>query len=437
MKTLRRLSSLLILVLSFSPVVWSQALPTASPEEVGLSSERLDRLTSVMQGYVKEDRVAGGVGIILRRGKVAYHRSFGLADREASDPMETGNIFRIASMSKAITSVAVMMLFEEGHFMLDDPVSRYIPAFDRDMKVLVPNDGGEGNGEKPYRLEPAKRPITIRHLLNHTSGITYGFFGQEHISEIYTQAGISDGLIQTEGTIGGMVDNLAKQPLMNHPGEEWQYGLSTDVLGRLVEVVSGLPLDRFFRERIFEPLQMNDTYFFLPEEKVPRLAAVYTPDVNGSIERLSTDSVKMGDAVFSTTYHYKGPRTYYSGGAGLVSSASDYARFLQMLLNGGIFEGARILGPKTVQLMTSNQIGELNLGEGVKFTLGFALDLGPGRSGNIGSGGIYSWGGFFNTTFWVDPKEELVAILMTQLYPNNDVDILNKFRVMTYQAVID
>ena len=436
MKNFRRLCSALVLLLLITTAGWSQSLTAAAPEEVGMSSERLDRLTAAMQHYADEGRIAGGAGIIVRNGKVAYHQAFGNADVEKGVAMRTDHIFRIASMTKAVTSVAVMILFEEGHFLLDDPVAKYLPAFDREMMVLVDLED-PASGERSYRLEPANRPITIRHLLNHTSGITYGFFGQEHIAEIYEDSGISDGLIQTEGTIGEMVQKLAQQPLAVQPGEEWQYGLSTDVLGRLVEVVSGMPLDRFFRERIFIPLGMRDSHFFLPDDKVSRLAPVYTPNGRGGIERLSTDSVMIGHALFSTTYHYRGPRTYYSGGAGLVSTTTDYARFLQMLLNGGVLEGARLLSPKTVQLMTSNQIGDLNLGTGVKFTLGFALDLGPGHSGNIGSRGVYSWGGFFNTRFWVDPREELVGVIMTQRYPNNDVDILSKFRVMMYQSIVE
>lgn len=434
MKVLRRLSAIILLTLSFSSLALSQSLPVTAPDEVGISTERLDRLSGVMQSYVDADRIAGGAGIIMRNGKVVYHHAFGKADRETGKTMNTDNIFRIASMTKAITSLAVMMLYEEGHFLLDDPISRYIPAFDRKMKVLVPSN----SEDKSYELEPVNQPITIRHLLTHTSGITYGFMGQEHIAQIYKESGISDGLIETEGTIGEMVKKLASLPLIKQPGEAWQYGLSTDVLGYLVEVVSEQPLDEFFRERIFEPLNMHDTYFFIPEDKLHRLASVYTPAEDGGIEKLSSERVELGPVLFSTTYHYKGPETYFSGGAGLVSTTTDYARFLQMLLNGGILDGTRILSPKTIELMTSNQIGDLNIGNpGMKFGLGFSIDAGPGTSGQIGSPGIYAWGGFFNTTYWVDPVENIVAILMTQQFPNNNVDILDKFRVMTYQAVVE
>lgn len=432
---------LLLAVVGFCGLVsstWSRDLPNATPEEVGLSSDRLARLSAVMQDYVESERVAGGVAIILRQGQVAYHHAFGMADREAGAPMQTDTIFRIASMTKAVTSLAVMMLFEQGHFMLDDRVSRYLPEFDREMKVMVRNEEAGDDGE-PYTLEPARDPITIRHLLTHTSGLTYGFHGQKYIAGIYEQAGVSDGLVQTEGTIGEMVEKLVAQPLVNQPGKAWQYGLSTDVLGYLVEVVSGMPLDQYFREYILQPLQMQDTHFFLPADKVARLATVYTPDDEGGIKALDSDGITMGSALFSTTYHHRGPRTYFSGGAGLVSTSGDYARFLQMLLNGGELDGVRLLSPKTVQLMTSNQLRELKVSNlpGIGFSLGFSVDLGPDQSGQIGSEGLYSWGGFFNTGYWVDPIENLVAVLMTQRFPNDDSDILGKFRVMTYQAVVE
>lgn len=425
----------LLFLLVFAPTVAAQELETAAPEDVGLSSERLDRLTAVLQSYVDDGRVAGGVALLMRHGAVAYLQPFGWADREAGVPMQRDTIFRIASMTKPVTSVAVMILYEEGKLLLDDPVSKYIPAF-KDMTVLIPDPNASASGA-PYRLAPADRPITIRHLLTHTSGITYGFLGQKPIADMYKKAGISDGLAQTEGTIGEMAQKLARQPLVAQPGETFQYGLSTDVLGHLVEVVSGQTLDAFFRERIFEPVGMKDTHFFLPPQKRARLAAVYTPKPDGGIEKLGEGRIEMGPVVFSTSYPYSGPKTYFSGGAGLVSTAEDYARFLLMLLNGGFLYDAPLLSRKTVELMTVNQIGEMNLSRGVKFGLGFSVDLGPDQSGQIGSYGVYGWGGFFNTRFWVDPEEYFIGVIMTQRYPSGDVDILDKFRVMAYQAVVD
>lgn len=413
---------------------YTAPLPTTIPERVALSSERLKRLDSQLAAAVSNQEVAGGVAMIIRGGEVAYLHAFGMADRENGKDMDTDSIFRIASMTKAITSIAVMMLFEEGHFLLDDPVAKYLPVFDREMQVLV------ANGDQ-YSLVPAVKAITIRHLLNHTSGISYGFLGEPHIADMYARAGISDGLTQTEGTIGEMVNNLTALPLVNQPGEQWHYGLNTDVLGYLVEVISGQTLAAFFRTRIFEPLDMSDTHFFIPANKEERLATLYTPNTNGGISRLGEDPMTIGTALFSASYHYKGPRTYFSGGAGLASTATDYGRMLQMLLNGGELGDTRLLSRKTVELMTSNQIGDLSIDPPedpiTRFSLGFSVDGGPAVSGQIGSPGVYAWGGFFNTTYWVDPDEALIAILMTQLYPNDDSDIQEKFRNLVYQTIID
>ncbi|MFQ5790111.1 MAG: serine hydrolase domain-containing protein [Acidobacteriota bacterium] len=425
----------MLLLLSVAPCLWAQGLPSAPPEDVGLSGERLQRLNGVLQGYVDRDEVAGVVALIARRGRVAYLESFGMADRESGRPMRPDAIFRIASMTKPITTVAVMMLFEEGELLLSEPIARYVPEF-KDPNVLVPVQT-EGVSDPPFVRAPAKRDITIRDLLAHTSGLTYGFFGHEHISDLYRKAGISDGLTQTEGTLGQMVKKLAELPLRSHPGESWEYGLSTDVLGYLVEVVSGVTLDAFLRDRIFTPLGMRDTHFFLPEGKLDRLTAVYGPDKEGRIVRYPEEEQVLGPVVFSTSWHYKGPRTYYSGGGGLVSTISGYVRFLQMLLNGGELDGVRLLSPKTIELMTVNHIGDLDFwSRGYRFGLGFAIHEGPASSGEMGSVGEYTWGGFFNTTFWVDPEEAMVGVMMTQLYPNDHLDIRQKFRVLAYQAIV-
>jgi len=423
----------LCLILSIAvPYAHGQGLPAAHPEEVGLSSQRLERIDKLMQDYVDRGQVAGVIALIARQGKVAYCKSFGVMDE--GKPMRADTIFRIASMTKPITSVAVMILLEEGRILLNDPLSKYLPEF-KNPQVLV----SDGPGEGQFHLVPAKREITIRHLLNHTSGITYGFWGRPHLYPLYTKAGISDGLVQTEGTIAEGVAKIARMPLMNQPGEAWEYGLNTDVLGHLVEVVSGMPLDQFFAERIFKPLGMVDTYFFLPESKLPRLAAVYTPNEQGGLRRLSDGSVKMGYELFSASWHYKGPRTYFSGGAGLVSTAADYLRFLQMLLNGGELDGVRLLGPRTVELMTRNQIGDLDVflrSPGYKFGLGFAVLADPEKSGRIESRGEYNWGGFFYTRFWVDPREGLIGIMLPQIRPNRHLDLDEKFRILTYQAIM-
>lgn len=406
-------------------------LPSVAPEKVGLSTDRLERIDKVMQQYVDEKKIAGVVTLVARRGKVAHLGTYGMADIEADKPMQANAIFRIASMTKPITSVAVMMLYEEGHFLLSDPISKYIPEF-KNPQVLMPSSAGDS-----YTTEPAKAEITIRQLLSHTSGISYLFMGREHIAELYRKAGISDGLVQTEGTIGDNVRRLAGLPLFSQSGEAWEYGLSVDVLGYFIEVISGMSLDGFFRERIFKPLRMEDTYFYLPEDKVSRLAALYSPVPDGGLDEFPETPVEFGYLVMSSTYHYSGPRTYYSGGGGLVSTASDYARFLQMMINGGELEGVRLLSRKTVETMTTSHIGDFGIWGGSKFGLGFGIYPGPGESGTLNSAGSYNWGGIFNTGFSVDPREEFISIIMTQLYPNDQSDIGDKFSVLAYQAIVD
>ena len=416
----------------------AQVLPKAPPEELGISSERLHRLEALMQSYVEKHEVAGVVTLIARRGKIAHFGTFGMADLGKQKPMKEDTIFRIASMTKPITSVAALMLYEEGAFLLNDPVSRYIKEF-AEPEVLVPHPSSKTNAQG-FSLVPANREITIRHLLSHTSGITYGFMERPQLFDLYREADISDGLSETTGTIGEMVRRLSDLPLYSQPGEQAEYGLSTDVLGYLIEVVSGEPLDEFFRKRIFEPLGMTDTHFRLPEEKQHRLASVYTPTEEGGITILPEGPVDMGPARFSATYPYKGPGTFFSGGAGLVSTAQDYAHFLQMLLNGGSSGDVRILSQKSIELMTVNHIGDMEMlfsTPGQRFGLGFAIVTDLGQYGELGSLRNYSWGGFFNTGFWVDSEEELFAIILTQLYPKDHSSIQAKFGTMVYQSIID
>lgn len=287
-----------------------------------------------------------------------------------------------------------------------------------------------------YTLVPAKSEITVRHLLNHTAGISYQ--GHKWVGKMYYNAGITSGLVQTEGTIGEKMRILAKIPLVHQPGEAWEYGLNIDVLGYLVEIWSGMTLNEFFRERIFKPLGMNDTHFFLPEEKVSRLAAVYTPTDNGQIQRLPDTPIVEGSAVRSTTYPYQGPRTYFSGGGGLCSTAPDYFRFLQMILNKGELNGVRLLSRKTVELMTTNTIGDLYILQqpGYKFGLGFGIREETGRFGELESPGEFGWGGAWYTHTFVDPKEELIGIFMAQA-KNLKEPVLGKFVVLAKQAVVD
>ena len=436
----------LIAVLLVGPMVattgWAQGLPAVAPSDVGLSEARLGRLEGVVQGYVDDQAIGGAVTLIARKGGQAHVRSYGMASRASGTPMRPDTIFRIASMTKPITSVAVMMLYEEGRFKLNDPVGQYLPAL-ASLDVLTPGDGGDG----PYRRVPARRPVTIRHLLTHTSGIGYRFLGdlgasatQRVLSELYRDAGVADGLAEHDGTIEGLVTALGQLPLLHEPGAAFSYGLSDDVLGRLVEILSGVTFDAFLRTRLFEPLGMHDTYFYLSAAKADRLASLYAPNAAGGLDEVE-GTVEGTHLIYSATYSTGEHRTNFSGGAGLSSTVYDYARFLQMLLNGGAIDGVRILSPVTVDLMTTDHIGDIPTGSVVQpgsagFGLGFAIRGRPGADGEIGSEGAYYWSGFFNTTFWVDPTEELIGILMTQIFPSAS-DIQERFRIMAYQAIVE
>lgn len=435
---LRHLLTLFLILFLITPDAAVRSLPTANPKEAGLSGERLNRINQVVQSYVDEQRIAGAVTLLSRKGKLAYFQTFGMADIEAQKPMQPDTIFRVASMTKPVTTVALMMLWEEGKFLLTDPIANYLPEF-QNPQVLVLTKDKDANTSS-YKLVPANRPITIHHLLTHTSGITYTFQGTPYISDMYKRAGICDGLSQTSDTLAENVAKLAKMPLHFQPGEGFDYGLSIDVAGRLVEVLSGMSLEEFFRERIFKPLGMKDTYFFLPDDKLFRLAALYSPTKNG-LEKYSDDIVEQGLLRYSASYQYKSDKKFYSGGAGLVSTAEDYWRFLQMMLNGGQFENVRLLGRKTVEFMISNHIGDTVMWnspyDGYRFGLGFAVRTDLGASAKAGSVGEYTWGGFFSTTFWVDPKEQMIGIMLLQLRPNDKLDLHDKFKVLAYQAIDD
>jgi CubicO group peptidase (beta-lactamase class C family) len=419
-----------IVQLSSIGIVLAQGLPVAAPVTVGLSSDRLQRLESVMNQYVEKKQIAGAVVLVARKGKVAYLKSVGMLDIDTKKPMQNNTIFRIASMTKPITSVAVMMLYEEGRFLLNDPVHKYIPEF-KDLTVLNPERST--NGRTPAdSLVPAKRPITIRHLLTHTSGLTYHW--NDKLGRLYHKAGIAHGLGLHDDALGESIKKLAKLPLLFHPGDKWEYSLSTDVLGYLVEVASGKSLSDLFQERIFAPLKMADTYFYLPESKVARLATAYQYSPEKGLVK-TPDSIVEENMEISAAYPYRGPKKYFSGGGGLCSTVSDYARFAQMLLNGGELEGVRLLSRKSIELMTADFTGEQN--EAISFGLGFGLRRSLPEGGELGSAGAYGWSGFWNTRFSIDPREEMLMIAMTQLYPYDAVDLMDKFTVMVYQALAD
>ena len=422
-RILVHISFLLILTVS----AFSKGLPTVVPEAVGLSTERLSRIDKVMEKHVSEQKIAGGVILLARHGKTAHLGTYGMMDVEAEKPMMPDTIFRIASMTKQITSVAVMMLYEEGHFRLHEPVSNFIPAF-KEMRVLPP-ESDEDSSASPV---PATRQITVWNLLTHTSGLTYHW--NERLGPLYNDAGITHGLLQDESTLAEKMKVLATIPLLHQPGDKVEYGLSIDVLGYLVEVVSGMPLNQFFAERIFEPLGMTDTHFFISEAKRERLATVYERTGNGPIMPKSQEPTVNGSLIYSTDYPYNGPRTYFSGGAGLVSTAPDYARFAQMMLNGGELDDIRLLSRKTVELMTTPQLA--NMGVDYGFGLGFSIVQDESDLREIGSVGAYSGGGFFFTSFFIDPQEQMLGIFMCQLHPGGS-DLAERIRILSYQAIAD
>ncbi len=402
-----------------------QELARTQPETVGLSSERLARWDRLANAYVDSARIAGLVTVVLRGGQVAHLEGYGAMDVESGRPMRTDAMFRIASMTKAITSVAAMMLVEEGALALEDPVSRYIPGFAA-SKFAVPDTSRFGG--ILYGQQTANREITVRDLLTHTSGISYG---GGRLSKAYQDEGVYLWYFaDKDEPIGTTIERLATLPFEAPPGREWVYGLSTDVLGHVIEVASGLPLDTFFERRIFRPLGMTDTHFYPPQSKAPRMATVYSANANGEIHRAPDEGMGQGEYI-------DGPRVSFSGGAGLVSTATDYARFLLALLDGGQLDGDRILSPATVALMTTNHVDSLYAEPGRGFGLGFEILEDPGAAGIYGSPGTYGWGSAYYSSYWVDPEEDLVGIFLAQLVPSGGLDLQKKFRTLVYQAIVE
>ena len=417
----RRMLPLAIAAACSIATLHAQGLPAAPPESAGMSAERLARLTRVMDEAVKSKQIAGTVTLIARAGRTVYFEAAGMRDIEANAAMTKDTIFRIASQSKAITSVGAMILVEEGRLLLTDPVSKYIPAF-ANTTVRGTVIGGSVN---PVA---ARRPITIRDLLTHTAGVSYG--GEPDLQEMYTGAGFTQWYFADKAEpIGVWIEKLATLPFESQPGERFVYGYSTDTLGYVIEKVSGMPLDRFLATRVLEPLKMTDTQFFLTSAKANRLAVVYGRTATGPLTRAPEGHPGQG-------LYVKGPHAAFSGGAGLLSTASDYARFLQMMLNGGELDGVRVLSPKTVELMTVNHIGTLYTTPGRGFGLGFETVDDLGRSGRYGSQGEFSWGGAYFSRYWVDPKEQLVAVFMAQLLPTGGSDLQEKLRVLVNQAIV-
>ena len=439
------------LLIATGPAAYARDMPEASPAREGLSAARLDRLTRYMNQAVQDGVMVGGVGLIARNGRVVYQETYGLADREPRRPMRKDTIFRVYSMSKPITSVAVLMLYEEGKFFLNDPVARYLPQL-ANLEVAVSTaDGGdtrmtsdgttsrtEGTGDASQvgKTRKPRRQPTIRDLLTHTAGFTYGLFGNTEVDKMYREA----ELLADDVPLMEFVSRLGKLPLQYEPGTRWHYSVAVDVQGALVEAVSGMPFGEFLEQRLFQPLGMVDTGFIVPEEKLDRFAELYSPagtpsDATAAFQTASA-STELVEADDAFDEGYRPGARFQSGGGGLVSTASDYLRFAQMLLNGGQLDGVRILSPKTVELMTTNHLGDIPMWDpGVGFGLGVAVALDQGQIGELGSVGEYNWGGAAGTRFWIDPEEELIGVFMVQSIPHR-TRLGSEFKNLTYQALV-
>ena len=396
-----------------------------SASTAGFSTERFKTIDDNMNEWVKKGWMNGAVALIIRNGKIAYYKPVGYNETQTKDLMKRDGIFRIASQTKAITSVAVMMLYEEGKFLLDDPISKYIPSYANE-KVI---DKFNAN-DSTYSTVPAKRQITVRDLLTHTSGLGYAQIGDKISNALYAKNNITAGVNVQDDNLSNAMSRLGTLPLIHQPGEKFTYGLNVDLLGELVEIWSGKTLEEFFNQRIFVPLGMNDTYFNLPQSKANRLVNMYSEDSTGVLQKQKAGALGM-----NVNYPLV-KKGYFSGGAGLSSTAMDYAIFLQMMLNNGIYNGKRLLSRNTVRMMTMNQIGDLNAGAD-KFGLGFAVVTEKSSAAFPSQAGTYSWGGAFKTSYWVDPKEKMIVIFYRQLTNTTHNELGDKFRVLAYQALND
>jgi CubicO group peptidase (beta-lactamase class C family) len=408
-------------------------LPRGDAKAARFEGAKLQAIDALIARAVEQRQIAGGAALVARDGHVVHFAKAGMQDAEAGVPISEATIYRIASMTKPITSVAAMMLIEQGKLKLDDPVAKFIPEFEN---VRVLRKDVQPNQPLEQSTAATESPITVRQLLNHTSGITYRFWDKPIFGKLLDEAGVIDGLMESSGTAGDNVRRLVRVPLVFQPGSGWEYGLNTDVLGHVIEVASGQSLDAFFRQRIFEPLGMRDTHFVLPADKRSRLAALYTPDESKRIRRVGAGPQQIGATRFSATYPLNDKSEFFSGGAGLVSTLGDYARFLQMLLNRGELSGQRLLKPETVEQMTTNQIGDFSPSiahHGDKFGFGFGVvsSASPDQAASVGS---YSWGGIFHTYFLVDPREKIIAIFATQIYPFDHLTLHSDFKRLVYEA---
>ncbi|OOG76212.1 serine hydrolase [Algoriphagus sp. A40] len=421
-----RIVIVLVFLFAACQISFAQTITEAGKTPVsGISQERIAMLDAMLEEAMKKDQVPGMVAMVVKDGKIVYHSAKGFSDVESGKAMEKNSIFRIASQTKAITSTAVMMLWEEGKFRLDDPISKYIPEF-KNPQVL----NTFRYGDTTYSTKPSSKEITIRHLLTHTSGLGYGVIdGDERMKMIYHKAGVMD-LFTTENiTIGESVKRLAKLPLHHEPGAKFTYSEGLDVLGYLIEVVSGMPFDQFLKTRLFDPMGMNDTRFYLNDAQAPRLVTVHT--------RKDNKWVSYPVTFYDPAYPKTGAKAFFSGGAGLSSTTEDYAKFLQMYLNGGIYNGKRILSPITIQTIMSNQVGDL-LGDGGKdYGLAFGIvDQKGVQTGGIGSLGTFDWGGYFNTQYFADPQTGIIGLIFKQTSGAGNGDETSwKFRQMVFTLI--
>lgn len=428
-----KIQSLFFFILFLASISNAQILIENHPEKAGMNSQRLEKLDNFIQKYIDEKKIPGGIFLIARKGNIVYNKSFGTRN-DKNEEYKQNDIFRIASMTKAVTSVAIMQLYEQGKLGLDEPVQKYIPAF-KEQQVMDSFDKTDSS----YTTVPAKHPVTIRHLLTHTSGISYGGFNPGKIQIIYNKFKLNEvGLSHPTWSTEEMANRIAAAPLVFQPGEEFMYGLNMDVLGRVIEVISGIGLNEYVKQNIFEPLGMNDTYFYLPENKHSRLVPVYNQTKEGF--KLAEEQSEFG----GLNYPKAQGLTNFAGGGGLSSTALDYAKLIQALVNNGKYDGFQLLGRKTIEVMTSDQMIELNKkgtgfskSPGVTYGLGFSLLTEDAKGRSSKSPGTYEWGGYFNTKFFIDPQEELIFVGMTQIVPFNHGDFWNKMYAIIYGAIDD
>ena len=429
----------------------AREMPTTMPEREGMDSERLDRIGLAMNRAVDNGVMVGGLGMIARNGRVVYTDTWGLSDREKGTPMEMDKIFRIYSMSKPITGVALMMLYEEGKFFLNDPVAMYLPELANLQVAVSTADGvtravsdgtqsttsGQGDTSRVGETRKPSRQPTVRDLMTHTAGFTYGFFGNTEVDKLYRDAGIL-----ANPNLSDFVEKLGQIPLQYEPGTRWHYSVSVDVQGALVERLSGMTFGEFLQQRLFTPMGMADTSFIVPNEKLDRLAQLYSPAGTAAVSDVflqQNNSTELVVASAEASEGYLEGATFEGGGGGLVSTARDYMRFSQMMLNDGVLDGRRVLSRKTVELMTMNHLGDIPMGfggAGVGFGLDFAVVLNPGDVGEVSSQGEFNWGGAAGTRFWIDPQEELIGVFMVQSIPHR-TRLAQEFKTLTYQAIED